>query len=128
MATAVLAGVNPVQGLYACVVGPVAGGLAARTRLMVISTSSAVALAAGSAIRIVPASHRPTAVALLTLLTGLALAVAALLRLGRFTRFVSHSVMIGFLTGISVNIICGQIAGLTGAPAHGRIPVQQALD
>ena len=33
--------------------------------------------------------------------------------------------MIGFLTGISVNIVCGQIAGLTGASAHGDFPLGQ---
>lgn len=126
MATAVLAGVHPIQGLYACIAGPVAGGSLARTRLMVISTSGAVALAAGSAIRAAPADRRPAAVALLTLLIGLALVVAGLLRLGRYTRFVSHSVMIGFLTGISVNIVCGQLSGLTGATGHGHIAVLQA--
>ena len=45
--------------------------------------------------------------------------VAGLLRLGRYTRFVSHSVMIGFLTGVAVNIILGQLADLTGVPAEG---------
>jgi SulP family sulfate permease len=74
---------------------------------MVVSTSGAIALAAGSAIRTVPADRRPAAVALLTLLVAVALITAGLLRLGRYTRFVSHSVMIGFLTGISVNIVCG---------------------
>jgi sulfate permease, SulP family len=126
MATAVLAGVHPVQGLYACCAGPIVGGLTSRTRLMVISTSGAVALAASSAIRGVPEDRRPAAVALLTLLVAAALVGAGLLRLGRYTRFVSHSVMMGFLTGISVNIICGQVSGLTGAAAHGHIPVLQA--
>jgi sulfate permease, SulP family len=50
MAAAILAGVNPVQGLYASFAGPIAGGLAASTRLMVITTTSAAALAAGSAL------------------------------------------------------------------------------
>ena len=127
MATAALIGVEPIQGLYACFAGTIAGGLSARTRLMVISTTGAVALAAGSALRSVHQAQRPAAVALLTLLVAVALLAAGLLRLGRYTRFVSHSVMIGFLTGIAVNIVCGQVAGLTGAQAHGRVAVQQAL-
>ena len=45
--------------------------------------------------------------------------VAGFLRLGRYTRFVSHSVMLGFLTGIAVNIVFGQLPDLTGAPAEG---------
>ena len=127
MATAALVGVQPIQGLYACFAGTIGGGLSAKTRLMVVSTTGAVALAAGSALRSVHQAQRPAAAALLTLLVGVALLAAGVLRLGRYTRFVSHSVMIGFLTGISVNIVCGQVAGLTGARSHGRIAVLQAL-
>ena len=65
MAAAVLAGVNPVQGLYASFAGPIAGGLSSNTRLMVITTTSAAALAAGSALRSVPEAQRPEALLLL---------------------------------------------------------------
>jgi SulP family sulfate permease len=52
-----------------------------------------------------------------------AVAVAAgLARLGRYTRFVSHSVILDFLTGVAVNIVAGQIPDLTGAAA-GSIPL-----
>ena len=128
MAAAVLAGVNPVQGLYASFAGPVAGGLSASTRMMVITTTSAAALAAGSALQNVPAAQRPAAVSLLVVITGLVLVAAGLARLGRYTRFVSYSVMIGFLTGVAVNIVCGQVSDLTGAPAHGAFPLAKAVD
>jgi sulfate permease, SulP family len=128
MAGAVLAGVNPVQGLYASFAGPVAGGLGTSTRLMLITTTSAASLAAGSALASVPADQRPGAVVLVALIAGAALVAAGLVRLGRYTRFVSYSVMIGFLTGISVNIACGQLADLTGAKAHGAFPLAKAVD
>ena len=128
MAAAVLAGVNPVQGLYAGFAGPVAGGLTSSTRLMVITTTSAAALAAGSALQSVPADQRPEALLLLSLMVGIALVGAGLARVGRYTRFVSYSVMIGFLTGISVNIVCGQVADLTGAKAQGSFPLAKAID
>jgi SulP family sulfate permease len=128
MAAAVLAGVNPVQGLYASFAGPVAGGLTSNTRLMVITTTSAAALAAGSALQGVAPDQRPAAVPLLVILVGVVLVAAGLVRLGRYTRFVSYSVMIGFLTGIAVNIVCGQISDLTGAPAHGDFPLAKAVD
>ena len=127
MAAAVLAGVNPVQGLYACFAGPIAGGLSSNTRLMVITTTSAAALAAGSALQSVPPAQRPAAVPLLVIMVGIALVAAGFIRLGRYTRFVSYSVMIGFLTGIAVNIVCGQIGDLTGAPAHGAFPLAKAV-
>ncbi len=127
MAAAVLAGVNPVQGLYASFAGPVAGGLTSSTRLMVITTTSAAALAAGSALQGVPPDDRPAAIPLLVIMVGIVLVAAGLARLGRYTRFVSYSVMIGFLTGIAVNIMCGQLADLTGAPAHGSFPLAKAI-
>ena len=128
MAAAVLAGVNPVQGLYAGFAGPIVGGLSSNTRMMVITTTSAAALAAGSALQSVPADQRPQAVSLLAILAGIALVAAGILRLGRYTRFVSYSVMIGFLTGVSVNIFCGQIASLTGASTHGDFPLAKAVN
>ena len=128
MAAAVLTGVNPVFGLYASFAGPVAGGLSASTRLMVITTTSAAALAAGSAVAIVPADERPAALFLLTLIAGGLMVVAGVLRLGRYTRFVSHSVMIGFLTGVAVNIVAGQIPDLVGAEAEGRFAIAKAFN
>ncbi len=125
MAAAVLAGVNPVFGLYASFAGPIAGGLTASTRLMVITTTSAAALAAGSALAGVDPAQRPAALFLLTVLAGVLMLAAGILRLGRYTRFVSHSVMIGFLTGVAVNIVAGQIPDLTGADsrrADSRLP------
>ena len=128
MAAAVLAGVNPVQGLYASFAGPIVGGLSSNTRLMVISATSAAALAAGSALQNVAPDQRPAAIALLVILVGIALVAAGIARLGRYTRFVSYSVMIGFLSGISVNIVCSQIADLAGTQAHGDFPLAKAID
>jgi SulP family sulfate permease len=128
MAAAVLAGVNPVQGLYAGFAGRIAGGLSSNTRMMVITTTSAAALAAGSALQNVTPARRPDAVPLLVIIVGVVLVAAGLMRLGRYTRFVSYSVMIGFLSGIAVNIVCGQVADLTGAPAQGGFPLAKAVD
>ena len=126
MAASVLAGVNPIHGLYASFAGPVAGGLSASTKLMVITTTSAAALAAGSALESLSAEDRPEALFLLTVIAGVAMTAAGFLRLGRFTRFVSQSVMIGFLSGVAVNIIAGQIPDLTGAEGEGSVAVQKA--
>src|SRR6476660_1197235 len=100
MAAAVLAGVNPVQGLYASFAGPIVGGLSSNTRMMVISTTSAAALAAGSALQNVPPDQRPAAIPLLVILVGIVLVAAGIVRLGRYARFVSYSRLIGFLNGI----------------------------
>src|SRR3954452_19623364 len=128
MAASVLAGVNPIYGLYASFAGPIMGGLTARSSLMVIAPTSAAALAAGSALADIPAADRGEALFLVTLLAGIFMLVAALLRLGRYVRFVSHSGMIGFLTGVAVNIVLGQIPALTGVPATGQFALAKAFD
>ena len=128
MAAAILVGVNPVQGLYASFAGPITGGLTASTRRMVITTTSASALAAGSALSGVPAAQRPAAVPLVAIIAGAALIAAGVAKLGRYTRFVSYSVMTGFLTGVAVNIVCGQLPDLTGTTAQGAFPLAKAFN
>lgn len=126
MASSVLAGVNPAHGLYASFVGPVAGGLTSSTRLMVVTTTSAAALAAGSALVPYDGDDRSGAMILLTLLAGALMIAAALLRLSRYIRFVSYSVMLGFLTGVAVNMVLGQIPDLLGIDPQGSVSVAKA--
>jgi SulP family sulfate permease len=57
----ILAGVSPVHWLYASLVGPIGGGQTSRSKLMVITTTMAAALAAGSAVASVPEKRRPQA-------------------------------------------------------------------
>lgn len=128
MASAVLAGVNPIYGVYASFVGPVAGGLCTSTRLMIISTTSAAALAAGSVVADLEPAQRPEALFLLTIIAGVVAIAAGVAKLGRYVRFVSHSVMIGFLTGVAVNIVAGQLPDLLGADADGAFPLAKAAD
>ncbi len=128
MAASVLTGVNPIHGLYASFAGPIAGGAVASTRRMVVATTSAAALAAGSAVAGLQGQDRVDGLLLLTLMAGALMVLAGVLHLGRLTRFVSHSVMIGFLTGVAVNIILGQLPDLTGTAPEGNYALAKALD
>ena len=127
MAAAVLAGVNPVYGLYASIAGPIAGGLSSSTQLMVITTTSAAAWPPAPASPTCRSPTGPTVLVLLTAWRALMMIAAGLLRLGRYTRFVSLSVMIGFLTGVAVNIVLGQLPDLTGAEVDGLGRGRQGL-
>ncbi|MFD4443594.1 SulP family inorganic anion transporter [Nocardia sp. NPDC058519] len=127
MAAGVLAGVSPVHGLYASMAGRFFGGFGTSTQLMVVTTTSASALAVGSTLTDVEPDQRSGAIVMLTLVAGAMMIVAAILRLGKYTRFVSHSVMTGFLLGISANILFGQLPSLLGAPVRGSIAVEKAL-
>ena len=126
MACAVLAGVNPAFGLYASFAGRIGGGLTTSSKMMVVTTTTAAALAAGSALESLSPDDRGGTLVMLTLLTGMVVVAAGLLRLGRYIRFVSRSVMVGFLSGVAVNIILGQLPDLTGVPANGGTAAQKA--
>ena len=128
MAASVLVGVNPVHGLYASFAGPIFGGLTSNTRLMVITTTSAAALAAGSALQSFSAAEREQALIILTLLAGVLMVAAGIFRLGRYTRFVSLSVMLGFLTGVAANIVLSQVGDFTGAEGSGGVALTRAID
>ncbi len=83
LASAALAGVNPVYGLYTSIAAPIAGSLLTSAQLMQISTTSASALAAGQAIAGYGAEQRDEALFLLVVLVGVSLVIFGLLRLGR---------------------------------------------
>ncbi len=52
--------------------------------------------------------------------------LAGIFKLGRYVRFVSHSVMIGFLTGVGANIVLSQLADFTGGNADGGVALTRA--
>lgn len=127
MAMALLVGVNPAYGLYASFAGKIGGGLFSSTSLMVVTTTTAASLAAGSVLADLPEAGRDSAIVALTLFTGILLIAVGMLRLGRYIRFVSRSVMVGFLTGIAVNIIFGQLPGLLGVQPNPGVALEKAL-
>jgi SulP family sulfate permease len=128
MAAGVLAGVSPVLGLYADMVGPVAGGLLASSARMVVMETSASALVAGQSLRSLDAGQREGALAMMVILAGVLQILFGVLRLGRLVRFVSYSVMTGFLAGVSVVLILSQLPVVSGMSADGSNRVSETLD
>jgi sulfate permease, SulP family len=128
LASAALAGVNPVYGLYTSIAAPITGSLVESAQLMQIATTSASALAAAQAIRSYPEEQRSPALFLLVVLVGVSLAIFGVLRLGRLIRFVSHAVMTGFLIGVAVVLIMDQLAPLVGFSPRGGNEVTQLAD
>lgn len=117
MANALLAGANPIVGLYANMVAPIAGGSLSSSRMMVINSTSASALVAGQALGSTPQDQRVDALILLVLLAGLLQVAFGVLNLGRLTRFISFSVMTGFVAGIAVVLVLSQVPTVTGYDA-----------
>jgi len=128
MAHALLATVNPVLGIYAVMVAVPVGAIFTSSVFMNVSTTAALAVAAGAVLSDVPAGQRMEALAVLVLLVGVIQLAAGLLRLGSLLRFVSNAVMVGFLNGVAVLIILGQLGDLTGYRSGFSNRVAQALE
>ena len=114
LATAAMAGVNPVFGLYAATAAPAVGSLLTSAQMMQITTTSASALAAGQAIASYPSDQRAEALFLLVALSGIFLMLFGLLRAGRLLRYISFPVMTGFLSGVAAALVFDQSAQLVG--------------
>lgn len=128
MGHAVLATVNPVLGIYTLMVAVPVGAIFTGSVFMNVSSTGALSVAAGSALATIPVDQRMPALAMLVLLVGVIQLVAGLLRLGFMVRFVSNSVMTGFLNGVAVLIILGQLGDLTGYRSPFAGPVARTLD
>jgi SulP family sulfate permease len=128
LATGLLAGVNPLAGLYAYLVGTASGALATSSTFMAVQGTGAMAMLVADVDALRDASDPTRALVTLSVLTGVIMATAGLLRLGSILRFVSNGVMVGFINAVGVNIVLGQLANLTGYAADGANRVVRALN
>ncbi len=128
MACGLLAGVNPVMGLFASVCGCITGGIFNSSKLMIISTTSAAAFLLYQLTQAYPENQRVNAVILLVLISGAIMILMGLLKLGNLVRFVSYSVMTGFLAGISILTILSQLPTFFGFAATGSNKIMQTVN
>ena len=128
MAYTMLAGVPPVQGLYAVAAGTPAGALTESSQRMPIVPTAALCLAAGGALSTLPPQQRIEGLFTLAVLTGAIMLALGLLRAGGLVRFISAAVMAGLMTGITVTILLSQLSALTGFSSHHDNKVLKAAD
>jgi SulP family sulfate permease len=128
LAHALLAAVNPVFGLYTLMLATPVGALFTSAVYMNVSTTSALAVAAGQSLVEYPASERESVLVTLVLLIGVFQVVLGLLRLGWVTRLISFPVMTGFMTGVAVLIVIGQLGDFTGYYSTYSNKIQQFAD
>lgn len=119
MATGLLAAVNPIHGVYSYMFGTFTGAFFTSSVFMVVQTPSAMALIVSGVPQVRYGDYRLESLVAMTILTGIFVAILGLARFGRFLRFVSHSVMVGFITGVGLLTILGQLDNLTGYSATG---------
>jgi SulP family sulfate permease len=128
MAHALLATVNPVLGIYTLMLAVPVGALFTSSVFMNVSTTSALSVAAGAGLEGIASGQKAQALVALVLMVGAIQLLAGLFKLGFLVRFVSSSVMTGFLNGVAVLIILGQLGDLTGYDSAFSNRVAQALD
>jgi SulP family sulfate permease len=114
MAHALLAAVNPVYGLYTLMLATPVAALFTSAIFMNVSTTSALAVATGDTLITYPESSKTIVLVTLVVMIGVFQILMGVFRLGWVTRFIPFSVMTGFMTGVAVMIIIGQLGDFTG--------------
>jgi SulP family sulfate permease len=128
MSSGVIAGINPVYGLYSLMVSTPIAALTVSTQLMVVNTTSAMILVASDGLGTLQGDDRVQAMIGISLVAGLFQLILGVLGLGTLTKFVSNAVMTGLLTGVAVLIVLGQLWDFFGYTGSGETKIQKTLD
>lgn len=128
LATGLLAGVNPLAGLYGYLVGTASGALFTSSTFMAVQGTGAMAILIADVPAIGDSAEPARALVTLTVLTGAVMLAAGALRLGSVLRFVSNAVMVGFINAVGINIVLGQLENLTGYSADGANRLVRAFN
>ena len=117
LAYATIAGVSPVVGLYAAVPALLLYAVLGSSRQLIVATMSGTAALSAS---VVVGFASPgsggftTTTAALAVVVGVMSVVAGLCRLGFLASFISEPVLKGFIIGLALTIIIGQVPALLG--------------
>lgn len=111
IAFSIIAGVDPAVGLYASVIIAVTISLVGGRPAMISAATGAMALLMVGLVR----DHGLEYLFAASLLCGVFLIIIGLLKLGRYIKFVSRSVMTGFVNSLAILIFMAQTPELIGA-------------
>jgi high affinity sulfate transporter 1 len=120
MAYAQIAGVPPEAGLYAALAGLLVYGLFGTSRQLACSPTSTAAIMTAAVVAAHGAAGPEQAIALVAtvaVLVGLVSLTAGVARLGFISEFLARPVISGYVTGLALTIIAGQVPRLLGVPA-----------
>ncbi len=123
MAYALIAGIPPEYGLYTAIIVTAVGSVFGSSTHLVNGPTNAISLVAFSAVAglsLDPGDPSTLeAIFLLAVLVGVIQCVIALLKLGDLTRYVSESVILGFMTGAGILVALSQLQNLFGLQSQG---------
>lgn len=115
MAYALVAGVNPIYGLYTGMVTTIVASATGSTSRLIVTLTNALALVAGDTLADLSGDVDPvTALFTLTFMVGVMMTALGALKLGSVIRFVSKEVMTGFVFVTALLVVLGQLRHLVG--------------
>ncbi len=123
MAYALIAGVDPKFGLYSMIVVTTVAAIFGSSSQLINGPTSAISLLVFSALAFIDPENRTDlyeALFLLAVLVGSIQILIAVLKLGDLTRYISESVILGFLAGASFLLAIGQLSGALGIHNKGN--------
>jgi SulP family sulfate permease len=121
MAYAMVAGLPVEYGLYTAIVMTAVGAIFDSSRQLINGPTNAISIAVLSAVASVSTEDRVSSVILLAFLVGVIQLAITLLRLGDLTRYISHSVIIGFTVGAGALLVLDQLKNLLGMKGVGNV-------
>jgi SulP family sulfate permease len=119
MAYGLSAGVPAEHGLYTAIVMTTVGALLDSSRQLINGPTNAISIAVLSALAPFPEEEKLAGAVFLALLIGCFQTLITLARLGDLTRYISHSVVVGFTFGASALLVLDQWKHLLGLRAMG---------
>jgi sulfate permease, SulP family len=131
MAYAELAGLSPVNGLYALLLPTVAYALLGSSRQLIVGPEGSLsALVAASVLGLAASGSREAAelAALLGLLVAGYFVIARLLRVGWIADYLSRPVLVGYIHGVAVVLVIGQLGKLLGLDINAIEPLPQLVE
>src|SRR3984957_16963435 len=122
MAYALIAGVDPKFGLYSVIVVTAIASIFGSSSHLINGPTSAISLLVFSALAFLDPENRTDlyeALFLLGVLVGAIQILIAVFKLGDLTRYVSESVILGFLLAAAILIAVGQLGNALGVKDQG---------
>lgn len=117
VAYAELAGFDPVVGLYSSILPLVAYALFGTSRQLIVGPDAATCAMVAAAVAPLAAGnaeHYASLSVMLAFCSGLFCIIAGFFRLGALADFLSRPILVGFLNGVAISIVLGQIGKLFG--------------
>lgn len=125
-----IAGTPAVTGLYTILLPLIAFAFFGASRHLVAAADSATAAILASTLVTVAALGSKEYIGLtstVALTVAAMLVLARIFRLGFLADFLSRSALIGFLTGVGIQVAAGELAGLIGLAKQGHGPILQLV-